>query len=176
MVLVRLVLVAGKARSGKSEAAKFLKAYLTEKGKKVVITEYSKYIKLFAKEMIGWDGISEPKPRKFLQDFGFYVRHESHDPDYFIRRMKEDLAIYEHLVDVVIISDVRLPREITEVSSFQPLKIKVESHLNVYDLNEEEASHETEVALDKYTDFDLIIKDKSVLEMQELLRQVVKDW
>ena len=172
---MKLVLIAGKARSGKSEAAKFLKAHLSEKGKKVVITEYSKYIKLFAKEMIGWDGISEPKPRKFLQDFGFYVRHESHDPDYFIRRMKEDLAIYERLVDVVIISDVRLPREITEIQAFHPLTIKVESHLNAYDLSEEEQLHETEVALDGYADFDLIIKNKSVLEMQELLRQVVKD-
>ena len=33
---MKLVLIAGKARSGKSEAAKFLKAHLSEKGKKVV--------------------------------------------------------------------------------------------------------------------------------------------
>ncbi len=172
---MRVFLVAGKARSGKTEVAKILKEYLEEKNLKVVISEYSKYIKLFAKELIGWDGVSEPKPRKFLQDFGFYIRHESKDANYFIRRMKEDLMIYKDIVDVVIISDVRLPSEILELQEYSPITIKVDSNLRAYDLTKEEASHETEHALDSFDDFDYFIKDQSLEEMKLLVKKIVEE-
>ena len=121
---MKVYLIAGRARSGKTQTAKILKELLEKENRKVVITEYSKYIKLFAKDFLGWDMISEPKPRAFLQEMGEYVRHLNKDT-YFTERMKEDLRIYEHFVDVVIISDVRMPKELDELSSFQPLKIQV---------------------------------------------------
>ena len=172
---MRIILIAGKARSGKSSCASLLKTLCTEKNYKVAITEYSKYIKLFAKEFIGWDGVSSPKPRKFLQDFGSYVRHSSNDPYYFIRRMKEDIAIYEHFVDILIISDVRFPSEITELEYLHPLTIKVENNLEVSDLSLQEQAHETEHALDNFTKFDYSIKDKSLNEMREILKKIVEE-
>jgi len=48
---MKLVLIAGKARSGKTQIAKMLKKLLQDRNMKVAITEYSKYIKLFAKEL-----------------------------------------------------------------------------------------------------------------------------
>ncbi len=168
-----VILIAGKARSGKTLAARMTKELLEEKKQKVVITEYSKYIKMFAKELIGWDG-SEPKPRKFLQDFGSYVRHESHNPNYFIERMQQDLEIYEHLVDVVIISDVRLKEEITALSHYKTISIHVLNDQNVYDLTEEEKNHETEIALENYSNFDYSIKNKNELEMKEILKEILK--
>ncbi len=171
---MKVILIAGKARSGKTKAAHILKEILETKKEKVVITEYSKYIKLFAKDLLGWDMISEPKPRTFLQDMGEYVRKLKKDT-YFTERMKEDLRIYEHFVDVVIISDVRMPKELDELSSFQPLKIQVVNDLASYDLNEEQARHETEHALDHYQDFDYIIKNKTEKEMKEILKEIVKE-
>ena len=171
---MKVYLIAGKARSGKTKAAELLKKILEKENKKVVITEYSKYVKLFAKELLGWDMISEPKPRKFLQDMGTFVRELESDI-YFTKRMKEDLEIYKHFVDDVIISDVRMPKELEELSDFKPLKIKVENTLSSYDLTNEEASHETEHALDNYLNFDYIIKNKTEEEMKEILENIVKE-
>ncbi len=171
---MKLILIAGKARSGKTSAARFLKEILEEKKEKVVITEYSKYIKLFAKDLLGWDMVSEPKPRAFLQDMGHFVRQLKTDV-YFVERMKEDLQIYKHFVDAVIISDVRMPREIDGLEEFKPLKIQVINDLASYDLTDKEAEHETEHALDHYTDFDYVLKNKTEEEMYELLKQIVKE-
>ena len=171
---MKLVLIAGKARSGKTLAAQLLKEEILKNQKKAVITEYSKYIKLFAKEILGWDGISEPKPRKFLQDFGSYVRHESQNPNYFIERMKADLEIYRHFVDVVIISDVRLKEEIEGMEEYNPITIHVSNDTNKYDLSTEEANHETELALENYQNFDYSIKNKTESEMKEILKDIVK--
>ena len=62
---MKVYLISGRARSGKTQTAKMLKKLLESQNRKVVITEYSKYIKLFAKDLLGWDMISEPKPRAF---------------------------------------------------------------------------------------------------------------
>ncbi len=171
---MKLILIAGKARSGKTLAAKILKEELEKNGKRVVITEYSKYIKLFARELTDWDGFSEPKPRKFLQDFGSYVRHKTNNPKYFIERMKEDLEIYQEFCDVVIISDVRLEEEILEMKKYSPITIHIENRYNLYDLNQEEQGHETEHALDNFQNFDYSIKDKSESEMKSILISIGK--
>ena len=171
---MKVILIAGKARSGKTKAAYILKKILEEKNEKVVITEYSKYIKLFAKDLLGWDMVSEPKPRSFLQEMGDYVRSLNTDI-YFVERMKEDLHIYEHFVDTVIISDVRMPKELDELQEFHPIKIQVSNDLQSYDLTKEQEAHETEHALDHYTDFDYVIQNKTEEEMKEILVTIVKE-
>ncbi len=166
---MRVFLLAGKARSGKGEVAKVIKNYYDKKKQKTVITEYSKYIKLFAKEMTDWDGNSATKPRKFLQDMGVYIRKNLEEPEFLIRRMKEDLKIYEKFYDNCIISDIRYPNEIEEMKKINPNIISIfiiNEHGN-YDLSKEEANHETEHALDNYHEFDFVI----VNEEKELLEQ-----
>lgn len=170
---MKVYLIAGRARSGKTQTAKILKELLEKENRKVVITEYSKYIKLFAKDFLGWDMISEPKPRAFLQEMGEYVRHLNKDT-YFTERMKEDLNIYSHFVDDVIISDVRMPKELEELKSFHPVKIKVVNENANYDLTPKEASHETEHALDNYEGFDYVIKNKTEQEIKEVLKKIIR--
>lgn len=169
---MKVYLIAGKARSGKTECAKILKKLLEEQGEKTVITEYSKYIKLFAKDLLGWDGIEEPKPRDFLQEMGNFVREEYSDI-YFTNRMKEDLKIYEHFVDNVIISDARMPKELTELENFSPIKIRVVNDLNEYDLTASQANHVTEHALDDYKEWDYEFTNLTKEEMKEELRKVI---
>ena len=171
---MKVYIIAGKARSGKSQAAKFMKELLEKKQKRVAVTEYSKYIKLFAKDLLGWDMVSEPKPRDFLQQMGDYVRSLKKDI-YFVERMKSDLSIYEHFVDVVIISDARLPQELDALDDYSPVKIKVVSDLNYYDLNEVQASHITEHALDDYDKYNYIIKNKNMDEMRIELEKIIEE-
>lgn len=170
---MKLILIAGKARSGKSLVAHLLKQMLEEKKLRVAITEYSKYIKLFAEELTNWDGISEPKPRAFLQNFGSFIRHEKNNNLFFIKRMKEDIEIYKNFVDILIISDVRLKEEIEEMGMFNPLTIYVQNDNNLYDLSEEEKGHETEHDLDNYKNFLYSIKNKTPYEIKEIVKDII---
>jgi dephospho-CoA kinase len=154
---MRIFLIAGKSGSGKNEVAKYIKEYYIYKLEESVITSYSKYIKSFAKELTDWDGNSETKPRKFLQDIGREIRKQ--DPKYFTRRMIEDIDIYNKHVQNVIIDDVRMPLEISEmrdnydnvyalyiVNQFSPSKLSVSEQADI-----------TETALENYNDFDVTI-------------------
>ena len=86
---MKIYLVAGKSGSGKGEVAKIIKEYYLSLGKKPIITEFSKYLKMYAREIIEWNG-SEPKPRKFLQDLGVTIRENMDMPLFFVNRMIED--------------------------------------------------------------------------------------
>ena len=70
---MKIYLVAGKSGSGKGEVARIIKEYYLGLGKKPIVTGFSKYLKMYAKEIIDWNG-NNPKPRKFLQDLGVTIR------------------------------------------------------------------------------------------------------
>ena len=161
--IMKIYLVAGKSGSGKGEVAKIIKKYYLSLGKKPIITEFSKYLKMYAQEIIEWDG-NEPKPRKFLQDLGVTIRENMDMPLFFVNRMIEDIKVYNLYYDVVIISDVRLPIEIDElkktfnnvysmyvVNQFEPSKLSLEEQMHV-----------TETALENYSNFDITIVNDNI--------------
>lgn len=162
---MKIFVVAGKAGSGKGEVAKFIKEYYIYKLENSVVTQYSKYLKNFAMELTDWDGVSENKPRKFLQDFGTTIRN--YDKEYFTKRMIEDINIYELAnVNNVIISDARMPEEIEELKeNFDEVySIYVENQFGQSKLTVEEQAHITELALENYNDFDYTIANDGTTE------------
>lgn len=163
-----IFLICGKAESGKNLVAKFISDYY--KDKNIVITSYSKYIKLYAKELSNWDGLDENKPRTLLQNIGSLVRDNIHYKDFFVKRMLEDIKVYQYYNNDVIISDVRLPNEIEDIkNTFNNVyAIKVNKENN--SLNDKQKNHITELALDDYEEFDYVINNNSSLEN---LKQVV---
>lgn len=167
---MKIYLIAGKSGSGKGEVAKIIKQYYILKNKKVIITEFSKYLKMYAKEIIKWNGI-DPKPRKFLQDLGVIIREDLGMPKFFINRLIEDLKIYELYYDVVIISDTRLPEEIEElkkvyknitsiylINQFEPSKLSIEEQMHI-----------TEIALENYRDFDITFINDNLNNLNDLV-------
>ena len=175
---MKVFVVGGKSGSGKGEVAKFINEFYIYKLKKCVITEYSKYLKEFAKELTDWDGISSNKPRDFLQEFGSKIR--AYDKYFFTKRMIEDINIYEIAgVDVLIIADARMPEE------FEKLKENYDEVYSLLVVNQfaqskltiKQQSHITETALENYNEFDYtfandnlqVLKDKvfKYLEMIE---------
>lgn len=160
---MKIYLVAGKSGSGKGEVAKIIKEYYLSIGKKAIITEFSKYVKMYAKEIIEWDG-NEPKPRKFLQDLGVTIRENMDMPLFFVNRMIEDIKVYKLYYDVIIIDDVRLPIEIDElkkafnnvysmyvINQFEPSKLTLEEQMHI-----------TETALENYSNFDVTIVNDNI--------------
>lgn len=164
---MRIFLVAGNAGSGKGEVAKLIKEYYIYKLENCVITEYSKYLKQFAKELTDWDGNPNTKPRKYLQELGDLVR--GIDDKFLINNMINDLKVYEKLVNNVVIADVRLPQEIEEI------KLNYDNVYAMYVVNQhsmstlslEEQAHITETALEDYNEFDYIIANDDLNTLKD---------
>ena len=162
---MKVFVIAGKSGSGKGEVAKFINEYYIYKLQKNVVTSYSKYLKLFAKEMTDWDGISEQKPRDFLQSFGTKIRN--YDNKFFTKRMIEDIELYQlEGIDNIIIGDARMPDEIDEIrNNYDDVyAIYVENQFGQSKLTIEQQAHITETALEGYNDFDYVLSNDNNLE------------
>lgn len=150
---MRLFIIGGKANVGKNTLAKYIKEYYDERDEKSIITEYSKYIKLLANEMIDWEAKNK-KPRKFLQDLGEEYRRTI-GSNIFIERMKEDILVMQKYYQNIIICDARLIPELTLMKTKYPNCYTI--HLisnNDNNLSIEEKNHITELEFDNYKDFD----------------------
>ena len=170
---MKIFIVGGKAGSGKGEVSRFIKEFYIYKLESCVITQYSKYLKNFAQEMTEWDGVNENKPRDFLQAFGTVIRND--DKYFFTRRMSEDINIYAlNNIDVVVISDARLPIEIEEIKKEYPnvYSIYVENQFSPSTLTLTQQAHITETALEGYEKIDYTIANDGNLD--ELKNKVFK--
>ena len=173
---MKIFVVGGKSGSGKNEVARMIEEFYTYKLKKCVVTEFSKYIKLFAKELTDWDGVSQNKPRRFLQTFGAKVRN--YDEIFLTNRMIEDISLYEGLADVIIISDARMPLE------FEDMKENYDDVTSILVINQfapskltlEEQSDITERALENYNEFDYIIANDDLAKTKEKVFKILEDF
>ena len=173
---MKVYVIAGKAGCGKNTTANYIKESYEKLGQKTVVTEISKYLKLFAYEVMNWDGKRETKPRAFLQEVGSYIRHNLYGEDFLINRLLEDIKIYEKFVDVVIIADIRLPREVELLKEkCNSVSIRVLNEFNDYELKGDEKLHETETALDSYDKFDYVIHNKTFEGLKNDAENIVKE-
>ena len=154
----RIYLVSGKARHGKDTFSSYLKNAYESHGKKVIVTQLAKYIKYYAREMTGWNLTEEDKPRELLQNLGTNViREQLGKDDLFIKRMIDDIEIFECFYDAIIISDCRLKKEVDDLKAAYPDDLVA---INIFrpdfdnGLTEEQKKHKTEVDLDDYDNFD----------------------
>ncbi len=173
---MKVILIAGKAGSGKTYLGEQIVSYAITKNKRALQTEYSKYIKLYAKEIIGYDGSREKKPRKFLQDLGAFIRFGLKDEHFFTRRMLEDFRVYENYYDLVVVSDVRLEKEIEDIknSKYDVITIQVKNKESQKNMTEEEKTHQTELELENYSAFDYKLENKENNDLTELAKQIVE--
>jgi len=172
---MRLFIIGGKSGSGKTTAATFIKEYYDRKKEKTIITEFSKYIKLYAYEMIHWNWDLDNKPRVFLQDMGEKVRKDF-GYDFFIKRVFDDIELFKNYYDNIVISDARLIDEIKESKFRYPecVTIYIESD-EPNKLTEEERNHITEKNLDDYYDFDYNIKYVSYVKLKSDIKNILKE-
>lgn len=162
-----VVLISGKAESGKTLTSIFLKRTLEWNGYKVLKMAYGDYVKETATSVFGWDGNKDEKGRKLLQWWGTDVvraNEESFWTDTVTRLAKH----IEPYFDCLIIDDVRFPNEIhCWDDKFKYLTVRVErpSHSNA--LTDEQRKHPSETAMDDYKcDVTLSANDASELEHQ----------
>ncbi|MFR5857392.1 MAG: hypothetical protein ACLUFU_06255 [Bacilli bacterium] len=167
---MKIFVVGGKSGSGKGEVAKMIEEYYIYKLKKAVVTEFSKYLKNFAKELTDWDGVSQNKPRDFLQSFGSQIR--AYDKYFFTKRMIEDINVYALAgIDVVVISDARMPEEFEEMKENydETYSILVINQFAKSKLTVAQQSHITETALEDYNEFDLTLANDNLDTLKQKL-------
>lgn len=170
----KIFIIAGKARHGKDTTAGIIKEYYEKNGKKVIILQYSSYIKEYAKKISNWDGSEETKPRELLQVLGTDVIRAKIDGEFFIKRICGDIEVYSFFFDVIIISDSREPLEIDiPKSKFKNVYgIKVERTNFDDGMTDEQRKHYTEVAFDNYEKFDKVLANSGTIE--ELKEKTIK--
>ena len=166
---MKVILISGKAGSGKDEVAKLLKMYLGN----TVITKLAKYIKLFATEMTDWDGKEDDKPRTFLQEMGDNLRLL--DKNFLTKRMIEDFKLYEKSYEYVIISDVRSVNEIEYIKAnyLNVVTIRVNAKESTRKLTEKEKEHITETELDNYNNFDYVIENDFKDDLKDEVKEII---
>ncbi len=170
-----IYIISGKAKHGKDTFSAYLKDVYERHGKKVIITQLAKYIKYYAREMTGWDLSEETKPREFLQQLGTgVIRQKLKNDDLFIKRMIDDIEIFSYFYDVIIISDVRLKKEIYDLKKAYP-NIKV-IHIVRPDfdngLTEEQKNHPTEKDLDDFNEFDIEVVNTTLEELEKSVKKI----
>lgn len=170
-----IYIISGKAKHGKDTFSAYLKDVYERHGKKVIITQLAKYIKYYAREMTGWDLSEETKPREFLQQLGTgVIRQKLKKDDLFIKRMIDDIEIFSYFYDVIIISDVRLKKEIYDLKKTYP-NIKV-IHIVRPDfdngLTEEQKNHPTEKDLDDFNEFDIEVVNTTLEELEKSVKKI----
>lgn len=170
---MRLFIIGGKANAGKNELAKMIKEYYDKKDEKSIITEYSKYVKLVADEMINWEG-RESKPRSLLQSLGEEYRKVC-GPSIFVDRMREDISIFQRYYQNIIICDARLIPELTL------MKTKYSKCYTIHLLNkresvltEAEQHHVTETEFDHYKDFDFTLENIDEEQMKKDIFKILE--
>ena len=120
--------------------------------------------------MTGWDLSEETKPRELLQQLGTAViREYLQKEDLFINRMIEDIDVFSCFYDEIIISDVRLKKEINDLRKAFPELVCVHVVRPNFDngLTEEQKNHRTEIDLDDFEGFDVEIVNTTFEELEK---------
>jgi len=171
---MKIFIIGGKARSGKTTLKNFLKEEL--KDKKVLELMFAKYIKDYAKNYFNWDGKEETKPRELLQTLGTdIIRVKLNKPFFMINRVIEDIEILSIFFDIAIIDDARTIEEIESIKNkfenVTSIKLIREVENN---LTETEKKHHTEIGLDNYNNFDYIFKNnKSLEDLKNFAKEII---
>lgn len=158
----KIFIISGKARSGKNEVADIISRKLNN----CIQISYAYYIKQYAKKITNWDGSDITKPRDLLQSLGIDLLKKI-DSNFLINRVVEDIKVYSYFYDNIIITDARLVEEIEIPKKVFENVITIRVNRNIdNNLSDIEKKHITETDLDDYPDFDYIINNVTIEQLE----------
>lgn len=175
---MRIFVIGGKARCGKSTCGGFLREELKEYGYKPCVMHITEPLYTYARKYFSWDGSNDDKPREFLQKMGIeIIKEKLGKKDFLLNRLYEDIEILSNFFDTFIITDARLIDEFEGIKKkfSDVITIKIERENYDDQLKEEEKKHITETEIEKFNDFDYIIKNKDLTELKKETLRIVQD-
>lgn len=168
----KIIIISGKASSGKSLSANIIK----ENTNNTILLAYADYLKMYAKNISGWDGSEDTKPRELLQQLGVELIKNNINENMLINRIIEDIKVYSYFYDYIVITDARFPNEIESIKKEFDNVISVRINRNIYNLDKKYQNHSTETGMDEYNNYDYVIDNNSDLKALEIkVMEVVKN-
>lgn len=163
----KILLLGGKAESGKDSAANILKRNFDIIGKKSIIIHFADLLKFVCKSYLGWDGEKDEKGRNLLQKVGTEEFRTVY-PTFWADFVVSILNVLGYNWQYVIIPDFRFPNECSQFEEFgyEVITVKIEriDHENI--LNKDQKTHSSEIALNGF-DFDFKVSSLSGLNYLE---------
>lgn len=164
----KIIVLSGKAKSGKNTVADIISEYYKDK---CIQISFAYYLKQYVKNITNWDGNEETKPRDLLQSIGIDLIKNKINPNLLIDRVCDDIKVYSYFFDYIIITDARLVDEIeTLKNNFECITIRI-TNPKENNLTIEQKKHITETDLDDYK-FDYVIENNEYLK--ENILKVIK--
>ncbi len=173
---MKLYLISGRARNGKGLVSEIMKEEYEKLGKKVCFIQVMRTLKGYLKDYFGWDGLEETKPREQLQVIGTdIIREKLNKPNFHIDRLIEDIEILENFFDIFIVTDIRLPLEITSLKQRFPgtTSINVTRENYIDGLTDKQKVHITETALNGYHDFDYELINNNIDQLKIDIKTII---
>ena len=173
---MKIILIGGKANTGKDSTAEYIDEYYRSRGLDVVNIQIAYYIKMYAKEIAKWDGDNETKPRQLLQDLGTELIRKQIDEYFFIKRIIQDIDIYSRYFDVITISDGRLPEEFASIKLAYPETVTVHVTRPGFSsrLTKDQKAHVTEALVDEIEYDYEVVNDGTLDDLQKKAIELVQ--
>lgn len=157
---MKVILISGKAGSGKDTVAEMMKEQLSDK--RVLITHFADVLKYICKTYCGWNEEKDEAGRTLLQTTGDKLR-ENH-PYWAADFMWYVLDGLYSEWDYVIIPDLRYIDEFDTMElEFNTVSVRIERPAGYNSLTPEQQRHSSETELDN-VEFDYTIINEGTLE------------
>ena len=176
----KIIAISGKARSGKSTIALFLKKVFEKKGKVVKIVHFGDYLKQILKTYYNWDGKKDETGRHLLQAIGTDLMRKN-NANIWVNVVAELVLGWGSSVDIVIIPDTRFVNEILGLRKCvegggYPFVVRIERTGDYSDLKPEQKAHPSETELDNWA-FDLVVNNNNTLsDFESQAGGVIKEF
>lgn len=172
-----IILIGGRARSGKSTLALYLEKEYQNQSKKVIVSPYTKYLKQYIVDVTGEQIDDDNKPRDLLQQISSkIIKGDLKNKEFFIKRQIEDIEIYSYFADVILIADVRFPEEIQKIkehfSNVVSIGVIRENYIST--LTKEQQQDITETALDNYYNYDFEVINKEEENLKIIAQEIIE--
>ena len=175
---MKIFVIGGKAKCGKNTFGEYLKEQLKDYGYKPCIMHITEPLYTYAKNYFMYDAKNDEKPREFLQKMGTeIIKEKMGKKEFLLNRLYEDIEILSNFFDTFIITDARLIHEFESIKEkYQDVVLIKLERKNYNDkLTEEERNHITEKEIDAYNNFDYIIENKNLDDLNIKALEVVRN-
>lgn len=181
---MKLIGLVGKLQSGKSTACGLIIQKYCNDGKTIIPAVRLAFANIL-KDMIFNAGLCTEEElwgkktdfsRLMLQKIGTEIIRKQIDPEFFIKRMRDEISVFElNNPDnlVVIVDDVRFINEANLITDLGGTLIRIERPSLIQ--NKEENKHASEVEQDKIKTKYRIINDGTIEELGEKIKNIVKE-
>lgn len=173
---MKIFVIGGCARSGKSTFGNLLKEELKDYGYKPCVMQITSPLYDYAENYFDYDPNRDPKPREFLQKMGIeIIKEKLGKQDFLLKRLYEDIEILSNFFDAFIITDARLINELLSIQSKYDDVVTIKLVRRDYDdeLTEEEKNHITEKEISMYNDFDYIVYNTGLDSLKEEAIEII---